>query len=490
MPNDRYRIAIDVDVGRSPSMPRPSDDTPFRIAICGDFGGRATRPGASSVGRGAWRIDRDDFENVLGRIAPSVHLTLSGGSAVDVAIGDIDDFHPDSLFDRLELFARVRALRKRLASPSTAADAIAELTGKTPAPPPARPVATTSGGAMMSSANLLDQIVDDSGPAPIPTYEPGNELAEFIQRAMAPHLVAELDAGQRDVLARFDAGVAGMMRAILHHPDFQAVEALWRAIWFLVRRVETDGTLQLHLIDVTREELAADLLAEDDPRRTRIYQRLNAIARAEDGGWALVACAYAFGERAADLVVASRFAGLGHALGAPCLAEAHPRLATGGEDADLDAAWEALRRTPQAGSLGLALPRFLLRLPYGAATDAIERFPFEELENLDAHESYLWGSPSIGCASLIANDFTDGGWEMSIGAHRELDDLPLHVVKRDGEAVAKPCAEILMSESDAVALLERGIIPLVSYRDRDVVRVLRLQSVAEPLRQLAGRWVR
>ena len=78
---------------------------------------------------------------------------------------------------------------------------------------------------------------------------------------------------------------------------------------------------------------------------------------------------------------------------------------------------------------------------------------------------------------------------MRPGKVMEIDRLPLHVYGKDGESESKPCAEILLTEDAAERLLEEGLIPLVSFKDRDLVRVMRFQSIADPPRGLAGRWL-
>jgi type VI secretion system protein ImpC len=64
--------------------------------------------------------------------------------------------------------------------------------------------------------------------------------------------------------------------------------------------------------------------------------------------------------------------------------------------------------------------------------------------------------------------------------------LPIHTYRADGEAQIKPCAEAQLSEHAAEAILDHGLMPLVSVID--AVRLLRFQSIAEPARALAGRW--
>ena len=130
------------------------------------------------------------------------------------------------------------------------------------------------------------------------------------------------------------------------------------------------------------------------------------------------------------------------------------------------------------------MPRFLLRLPYGKETSALESFPFEEMPKSE-HGSYLWGNPSFLCAYLLGKSYLEQGWGMT-RIERRLDGLPMHVYKEDGEPVAKPCAEILMTEKEAEGLLEAGFMPVASIKEQPAAMVVRFQSIADPLMPLAG----
>jgi type VI secretion system protein ImpC len=188
---------------------------------------------------------------------------------------------------------------------------------------------------------------------------------------------------------------------------------------------------------------------------------------------------YAFGQSDLDAQVLERLAGLGSSVGAPFLAEA--RLPG---ESEPGAAWEGLRRSPDAPWIGLALPRFLLRLPYGKQTDSIESFAFEEMPQ-SQHGAYLWGNPAFFCAYLLGKTFLDRGWEMK-PLERRIDGLPMHVYREDGEPVAKPCAEVLMTEKEAHTLMEAGFMPVASLKHEPAAMVVRFQSIAAPIRALAG----
>ena len=140
-----------------------------------------------------------------------------------------------------------------------------------------------------------------------------------------------------------------------------------------------------------------------------------------------------------------------------------------------------------AGRIGLVLPRILGRLPYGRETDEISRFDFEEL-NSPVHENFLWVNPTISCAKLLAQSFTMGGWDMSADDHTDIGDLPAYTYEEDGEKKMLPCAELLLPERSAEAILGMGMMPIVSFRSRDMARLLRFQSISNPLKALSGPW--
>jgi type VI secretion system protein ImpC len=151
------------------------------------------------------------------------------------------------------------------------------------------------------------------------------------------------------------------------------------------------------------------------------------------------------------------------------------------------AAFSELQKIAEARYIGLALPGFLLRLPYGKETSEAELFPLEEMPEEPKHQDYVWGNPAFACAVLMAEAFSESGWDMRPGEALDIPDLPAHVYKKkDGETTIKPCAEVLMTESEAEALMERGLIPLLSMKDSDRVHVAGFRSINGT--ELAGRW--
>jgi type VI secretion system protein ImpC len=269
---------------------------------------------------------------------------------------------------------------------------------------------------------------------------------------------------------------------------------------FLVRRLDTDATLQLHLLDVTPEELAADLAADDDAAigASGIARLLGESAAAP---FALVVGLFALGTRDEDAALAARLARVARLTGTPWVADAHHVLAGAPApiadcpDPDdwtvqLPPAWRATRRVPDASWLALAAPRVLARLPYGKDGEPCERVPFEELESEDERPApashFLWGSASVLAALLVGEAFAEDGW--ALRPRNEVRGLPLFVRRVAGEPTILPCAEMPMTERAALRLLERGLVPAAWVRDEDAVRLVRLQSIADPPAPLSARW--
>lgn len=504
----QHQIGIDVDLGQGGDA-RPLEETPFRVAVLADFSGRASRGllGSSDeiAGRAPMQVDRDDLDQAIAEMAPELHLSLEGDQSprITVRFASLDDFHPDQLLDRVPLLKEMGALRKRLADPRTFAAAASELArnpGQLPLGPSAPPDSSADAEEFKvhhptEGAGLLDAIL---GEGPAAAAEPGHaesagDLHAFIQKVIRSHIVPRPDPRQADLLAEVDAALSEMMRKVLHHPDFLALEAAWRGVDRLVRRVDTSSELQIHLIDLSAAELRLDLSNRSAPSPSGL-ERLFSDTSVE---WSFLAGLYTFGPDDEDLRQLGWLGAVGRANGAPWISAATPSLV--GASSLLESTdprdwnpepprfWNPLRQSAEAGYLGLALPRYLVRLPYGKKTEACERFPFEEWIQGSDHGDYCWGNPALLVAELHAVAFAEHGWRMTGQIGVEVDHLPLHL--RGGDE-STPVAEVLLPVKAADTIQERGVMALASLKGDEAARFGRLQSIAEPLAALAGRWQR
>lgn len=505
---------FNLTAGMESVVGRPEPDTPFQILLMGDFSGRASRPQSADAAQLAGRrpvfIDRDNFDEVMARLKVSLRLSLQDGSGpeLNLRFSELDDFHPDRIYEQVEIFQSLRQTRKKLGDPAKFDDAAAEVqnwlsTGQPAEPAPESPPIAESSGEKISADFLLEKVIGESENLPQPVRSE-REWDSFLEGIVRPHAVARENPQKEQLISCVDLAISGLMREILHHPDFQALEAAWRALYFLTSRCETGTDLKIFLLDITKAELKDDLQTPDDLRATGTYKLLAEQTVETPGAdpWAVVAGNYTFTDGRSDLDVLGRMAVICRRADAPFIAAASS-VAVGcvslaatpdpdewetGTERTGAADWNALRQIPSATYLGLLLPRFLLRLPYGADTDPIERFEFEEMDQPPEHEHYLWGNPAFVGSCLLAQTFSRSGWDFSSGLVHELENLPLHLYRQNGEAMTRPCAETVLTQRAFEILMEKGLMPLISFKGRDVIRLGRLQSLASPAQTLAGRW--
>lgn len=506
-----------IDVNMVSSMEetgsRPDPETPFRIAILGDFSGRANRGVCETAlaDRVPHFVDRDNLDNVLKKCGVEIKLPILGKESTPICIkfSELDDFHPDSIFERLDVFEALRETRKGLKDPSTFAALVEKMkqTGTSHDDVSAENLETPEVNVPeQMSGGLLDQVLEET-PENVPETKYSrvdSEWNNFLRQTVKPHLVPDIEPQQSEMVSAVDAATGELMRMVLHHPDFQALEAAWRGVHFLTSRLETDSQLKVYLVDVSKAELAADLNAGEDLPLTGIYRLLVEQTVETFGGepWAVLAGNYAFSQTSGNAELLGRMAKIARASGAPFITAASDEVLgceslaetpksedwKASVDVEGNEAWELLRRLPETSYIGLMLPRFLMRLPYGTETDPIEVFEFEEISDKPDHNHYLWGNSSFVCVYLLGQTFVRNGWDFQSGIVNDVGGLPLHVYKEDGESRTKPCAEVVFNERTVETILEKGIMPVLSYKNQDTIRLARLQSLASPLTRLSGRW--
>ena len=476
---------------------------PVRLAVLGDFGASAAAghvlagPALVQAVR-PFAVEFDSVDAVLARMAPRLSLPLGpGGSTVDMAFSALDDFHPDALFDRLEIFHALADLRQRLLSPTTFAAAAAELR-QSPArlPDHADAAAITSGLAqsaralggstLPSDAHLSDFARLVGGPG-LSVAGPASPIDVLLRHVVAPHVQSATDPRRDEMVASVDASLADLMRSVLHHPQFQALESLWRGLDLLLRRVQTGADLSVHVLDVPVLSFAADLVSSDDLTASGLYQTLvEQPAEQADGGYTFVLGCYQLDATPPHVELLGRIAGIAQRAGAVFIGSIQPSAfaaAPGGPDAlhPLTAhAWQALQGLSAADHLALAAPRFMLRHPYGQRSDPIARFAFEEFSEREGLRALLWGHPAWLLACLLAGPEANRA-RADLAAI--VDDLPFHfAIDRHGDQVALPCTDLLLGTDAATRLATQGLVPVVGRRGLPQVQLAPLQSVAgQPL---------
>jgi len=510
--------SVDFELGTLTSFaPRKAkDNTPFCVTILADFSGRGNRGvceiGPSLASRRRISVDVDNLEALPMKLGCELHIPLGrkDGPRIGIRFGELSDFHPDQIFDRLEVFQKLKMTRKLLQDPATFAEAASQVrcwvTGQQRVGKSEDVQAKSAPAQEESEAETIERLLGKrpSREAPSASTSQFVDIEAIISEAVKPYIVPAPDPQQAELLAQVDQAISGQMREILHNTDFRELEAAWRMLHFLVSQVETDETLKIYAIDVSKAELAADLATADQLQSAGTYRLLveQSVGVAGAEPYALLVTGYTFDQAAEDINILRQLARIAQAAGAPLLAAAHSHFAgcqsiaatpdpndwRWQPDPAAGQLWQELRRSPEATYIGLVLPRFLLRLPYGKDTDPIDRFEFEEFSPLAGHEQYLWGNSAAVCACLLASAFREYGWALTGGLGCDLTGLPMHIYTSDGEKHVTPCAETILTERAMEVLIGKGLMPVISIKGRDAVRVPRFQSIADPPAPLTGPW--
>lgn len=481
---------------RSRASATARDGKVFRIALLGDFSARANRgeleTGDALAKRKGHAVDVDNVDEVLGRMDLSLTLPVGDGS-VEIEIGSIDDFHPDELCENLEFFEGLTSLRRRLDG-SRWESAAKEMGEWAEGVRPKRKKKTKSRGSSVPVRRMSD--FEKLVGRPTTKADAGSSDADdLVHSVVGPFVVESRDAAQDELIAKVDEAMASALRDILHHPDFQTVESVWRSVDLLTRRVETGGDLRITLYDVSAEELAADLASADSLEDTGIYRMLveqPATDANAGGAFSVVAGLYTFEKTPPHADLLGRMAKVAGAGGFAFVSgisnEVVKEIKAEDEHELTREAWASLRSMPEARHVGLACPRFLLRMPYGERTEPIDPFDFEEFTARAGVSSLLWANGAVLPALMLALTYREQGLgSMRLGSVMAVGDMPYYwYTDEHGDQVPLPCTDRLITERLLTWLVSQGLMPVIGMRGRPEVKLGSFQSVGEGV--LAGPW--
>ena len=463
---------IELNIGSGKLPDEPIDQPVLNILIVANFSGKSDTCDDAENGDAIlnmFNIDAGELDSAIARTGPELSLSI-GDQQLDLSFSSLEDFHPDSLFASQPEFSIISDLKQSLSDPSKAAAAISickELLGWSEsaeeAPGPETQSATDS-----SSEDLFTRLLGKSA-SRSKSVDPAvkSAMQRILDEVSTDDAVAQDGPETGALRDGLDTLSASAMRDLLHHPEFQALEASWRSVQWLEEQLEFGAELSLWLVDVG--SAAADAWALDLPQR--MVQTLDSVdllivldefSDTPESLQQLRGLADAAKEMGTRAITAAALSLAGLAKRPDSV------LALDGSDVSVaeSEAWKALRANASASHVALGFPRLMLRQPYGQKSDPIDSLEFEELEAAPEHESFLWGSP----ASALA--------VMSVQQILQIEDLPMVVYDDGGGQAIKPSSEVYLTDSAGENLLQRGIIPLMGRRGHTDVRILRFQSIA------------
>jgi type VI secretion system protein ImpC len=304
------------------------------------------------------------------------------------------------------------------------------------------------------------------------------------------------------IIAEIDKTLSDQLNVILHNERFQQLESAWRGLHYLVNNTETDEMLKIRVMNVSKKDLGRTLKKykgaawDQSPLFKKLYEEEYGQLGGEPYG--CLVGDYYFDHTPGDVEMLGLMAQIASAAHAPFIAGAGPTLM--GMDSwqelanprDLAkifgapdyAAWRSLRESEDAKYVGLAMPRFLARLPYGAKTNPVEEFEFEEeTAGGDSHK-YAWANSAYTMAVNVNRSFKMYGWCTSIRGVESggaVEGLPVHTFPSDDGGVDMKCpTEIAISDRRESELANCGLMPLIHRKNTDTAAFIGAQSLQKP----------
>lgn len=304
------------------------------------------------------------------------------------------------------------------------------------------------------------------------------------------------------IIAAIDQKLSKQVNQIMHHPDFQKLESAWRGLHYLVNNTETDATLKLRVFNVSKDDLRKTLKKfkgtawDQSPLFKAIYEAEYGSPGGQPFG-ALIGD-YEFDHTAPDMEVLEGIAQVASAAHAPFMTAPSPNLLNMESWQELSkprdltkifqtadyARWRSFRQSDDARYVGLCMPRFLGRMPYGAKTNPVDDFAFEEDTEGADHGKYLWCNAAYAMARNINRAFKNYGWCASIRGTESggvVENLPTHTFPTDDGGVDMKCpTEIAITDRREKELSDNGMLALCHYKNTDYAVFFGGQSAHQP----------
>ena len=304
------------------------------------------------------------------------------------------------------------------------------------------------------------------------------------------------------MIAEIDRKLSQQVNAILHHADFQQLESAWRGLHYLVNNTETDEMLKIRVMNIGKTDLGKTLKRYKGTSwdQSPIFKRVYEEEFGQFGGepYGCLVGDYYFDQSPPDVELLGEMAKVSASALSPFIAAASPTVMQMGSWQELAnprdltkifgtpeyAAWRSLRESEDSRYIGLAMPRFLSRLPYGAKTSPVEEFNFEEETAGGDHSKYTWTNAAYAMAVNITRSFKLYGWcsrIRGIESGGAVEGLPTHTFPSDDGGVDMKCpTEIAISDRREAELAKNGFMPLVHKKNSDFAAFIGAQSLQRP----------
>jgi len=304
------------------------------------------------------------------------------------------------------------------------------------------------------------------------------------------------------MIAEIDRKLSEQINLILHHKDLQDLEGTWRGLHHLINNTETDEMLKIRVLNISKKDLGKTIKKfkgtawDQSPLFKKMYEEEFGTPGGEPYG--CLVGDYHFDHSPPDVEILSGMAQIAAAAHAPFIAGSDPRVMNMDSWQELSnprdltkifgsaeyAPWRSLRESEDSKYIGLAMPRFLSRLPYGSKTSPVEEFDFEEDTEGADHNKYTWSNSAFAMAVNINRAFKLYGWCSRIRGVESggmVEGLPCHTFPTDDGGVDMKCpTEIAITDRREAELAKNGFMPLSHWKNTDYGVFVGAQSLHKP----------
>lgn len=358
----------------------------------------------------------------------------------------------------------------------------------------------TDEAAALPAVSLLDEILENSKVASNPTEKANarDQIAELVNEVLAgtvtvsKDLAASIDAR----VAELDKLLSDQVNAIMHHPEFQKLEASWRGLKYLVSQSETNTMLKIRMMNASKKDLVKDFKSAPEFDQGALFKKIYEEEYGTFGGapYAALIGDYEFSRHPEDFYLLEELSHVAAAAHAPLISAAAPSLfglesfCDIGKPRDLSkifdtveyVKWKSFRESEDSRYVGLVLPHVLGRLPYGTDTVPVEEFNFEEDVDGATHNKYLWTNAAYAFGARLTDAFAKYGWLAAIRGVEGgglVEGLPTHTFKTDDGEIALKCpTEVAITDRTEKLLSDLGFISLVHCKNTDYAAFFSGQS--------------
>ena len=513
------RVQIEYDVELHDSLKKA--ELPFVIGVMAGLSGNAATAHLPESERRFIDIDVDNFDARMEKIQPGVAFKVknlidgNGEISIDLIFTRLAQFHPDSLVNKISPLNALHQQRKLLK------ELLAAVEGD---PVVGQVVAELmKSGTMPSEGVSSDTTRQEASPVSEEIYEASHsvqqksasfnkaiegQISQTVQALITTYRrfpwtgSEDAEGSLKSLLREVDNLLSTQMREVIHHPAFQELEGSWRGLYYFVANTETDDLLKLKFLDISKEALLKSLdrykgeLWEHSP----IFELIVTEAYGGIGGepYGCLVGDYHFDHSPRDVTLLGEIGKIAAAAHCPFIAGAAPSVLGMNSWAELAAltdiekrfrepnyaAWRSLRESEDSRYIGLTMPRFLARLPYGNSIDPTETFDFEESPNGTDMDRFVWANSAYAMAANIGRSFKLYGWCSRIRGVESggaVEGLPMYAFPADDGGVDMKCpTEIAIGDRREAELAQAGFLPLVHRKNSDFAAFIGAQSLHKP----------